>query len=449
MTIWLWVGFVAFILVMLALDLLVVNRRAHVFGAGESLAWTAFCVVLALAFGAGVFWIYDANLLGIAGEAAGREAGAKAAQEYFTGWLLEYALSLDNIMVFALVFTYFRVPPRHQHRVLFWGVLGALLLRGVMILAGAALLARFHWMIHVFGVVLLLTAAKMLVIKEEGHDLSRNPVVRLLHRYLPVADRLHGQRFFVREGGRWIATPMFVVLVVVELTDVVFAVDSIPAVFAVTRDPFIVFTSNVFAILGLRSLYFALSAIIHRFRYVRTALIFVLTFIGVKMIIEGWYDIPTGVSLAVVGGLIAVGLVSSLLSPGVRRGGVAWPEGEEEEAPIDQLAELAEFAWRRSRRIAVAIIGVTIILFGLIVGVLPFVPGIPIMILGFMLLATEFLWARAILKNLKSKATALAEQARLMVGGESKPAPRREPETGGALPPDEQEALTREDAGRL
>lgn len=419
MHLWLWIGFVAFVLVMLLLDLLVVNRKAHAIGAGESLAWTAFCIVLALAFGAGVFWIYDTNFLGMAGAAHGPESGATAAKEYFTAWIVEYALSLDNIMVFALVFGYFQVPPQHQHRVLFWGVIGALVMRGLMIAVGAALLNQFHWMIHVFGAILLITAVKLLVTKEEAHDLSDNKIVKLVHKVLPVSDRFDGQRFFTRENGRLVATPMLVVLIVVEFTDVIFAVDSIPAVFGVTKDPFIVFTSNVFAILGLRSLYFALSAILHRFRYVKTSLVFVLTFIGVKMMIEHWYTIPTGVSLAVVGGLIATGLLASFVSPAPKPEAAAGEPSEQEEAPIEQMAELAEYAWRRSRKIAILLIGGTIVLFGLIVGILPGVPGIPIMIVGFMLLATEFIWARVVLKKLKQKAIDLAHRAQAMVSGSS------------------------------
>lgn len=445
MHLWLWIGFVAFVLVMLLLDLLVVNRKAHAIGAGESLAWTAFCIVLALAFGAGVFWIYDTNFLGMAGAAHGPESGATAAKEYFTAWIVEYALSLDNIMVFALVFGYFQVPPQHQHRVLFWGVIGALVMRGLMIAVGAALLNQFHWMIHVFGAILLITAVKLLVTKEEAHDLSDNKLVKLVHKVLPVSDRFDGQRFFTRENGKLMATPMLVVLIVVEFTDVIFAVDSIPAVFGVTKDPFIVFTSNVFAILGLRSLYFALSAILHRFRYVKTALVFVLTFIGVKMMIEHWYKIPTGVSLAVVGGLIATGLLASFVSPAPKpEGETAARPGADEETPIDQMAELAEYAWRRSRKIAILLIGGTIVLFGLIVGILPGVPGIPIMIIGFMLLATEFIWARVVLKKLKQKAIELAQRAQSMVGGASTP-----PAASAAEERDSStEPVSREDAPR-
>lgn len=443
MHLWLWIGFVAFVIVMLLLDLLVVNRKAHAIGAGESLAWTGVCIVLALAFGAGVYWIYDTNFLGMAGVDAAPGAGMRAASEYLTAWLVEYALSLDNIMVFALVFGYFQVPPHHQHRVLFWGVMGALVMRGIMIAVGAALLNQFHWMIHVFGAILLITAVKLLVTKEEAHDLADNKLVKLVHKVLPVSDHFDGQRFFTRENGRRVATPMFVVLIVVEFTDVIFAVDSIPAVFGVTKDPFIVFTSNVFAILGLRSLYFALSAILHRFRYVKTALIFVLTFIGVKMMIEHWYKIPTGVSLAVVGGLIATGLLASFVAPAEPKpDDAAGAPIEEEEAPIEQMAELAEYAWRRSRKIAILLIGGTIVLFGLIVGILPGVPGIPIMIIGFMLLATEFIWARVVLKKLKQKAIDLAQRAQSMVSGASSAAP-----TAG-LHESSAEPVSREDAPR-
>ncbi|HVZ94670.1 MAG TPA: TerC family protein [Phycisphaerales bacterium] len=420
MTVWLWIGFLAFILVMLMLDLLVVNRKAHTVKATESLVWTGVCVVLALSFSVAVYFMYEHNLFGVAEQrGAGGEllSGKAAAMQYVTGWMVEYALSLDNIMIFAIVFSYFQVRPEYQHRVLFWGVFGALVMRGIMIAAGAALLTKFHWMIYVFGVILLITAAKLLVTREESTDLSRNLIVRLTRRFLPVSHSFDGERFFTVENGRRLATPMFVVLLVVEFTDVIFAVDSIPAIFAITRDPFLVFTSNVFAIMGLRSLYFALSSVLHHFRYVKTSLVFVLAFIGVKMIIEPWYQINTGASLAVVGGLLATGLLASLMVP-------APPEASPHEtAPLDDLADFAEKAWKRMRRVVILVIGVTLLLIAIPIAIIPGPGGIPVAILGLAVLATEFIWARKILKKMKTKAEDLRDAAKRMVGmKQTKPA---------------------------
>jgi tellurite resistance protein TerC len=297
---WLWIGFNVFVLFMLALDLGVFHRKSHLVSLKESLAWTGVWVALALLFNAGV-WHY---------------AGSQKGLEFFTGYLIEKSLSVDNVFVFALLFSYFAVPPLYQHKVLFWGILGALIMRTVMIVAGAALITKFEWIIYVFGGFLILTGIKMIVKREEEIHPERNPVVKWFKRLMPVTPDYRGDKFFVRESGIRMATPLFVVLLLVEMSDVIFAVDSIPAIFAVTKDPFIVYTSNVFAILGLRSLYFALAGVMDKFHYLKVGLGVVLTFVGVKMILAhtAW-KIDTLVSLGVIVLILTVSVVLSLLRP--------------------------------------------------------------------------------------------------------------------------------------
>jgi len=300
MTIWLWVLFNLFVLLMLALDLGVFHRKAHEVRLREALIWTAVWAALAVLFNLGV-WQF---------------AGSQKALEFLTGYLIEKSLSVDNVFVFALIFSYFAVPARVQHKVLFWGILGALAMRAVMIAVGAALITKFTWVIYVFGLFLIVTGIKMIVKREEEIHPERNPVVRVFKRWIPVTADYREDRFFVREGGRLWATPLFLVLLVVEMSDLVFAVDSIPAIFAVTSDPFIVYTSNVFAILGLRSLYFALAGIMNRFHYLKIGLGVVLAFVGVKMMLAHTpYKIDTLVALAVVVLVLAASVLVSLLRP--------------------------------------------------------------------------------------------------------------------------------------
>lgn len=294
---WLWVGFIAFVLAMLAVDLGVFNRKTHAISMKEAGIWTAVWIGLTLAFNVVLyFW-----------------QGAEPALQFLTGYLIEKALSVDNLFVFALIFALFAVPARYQHRVLFWGVLGALIMRGAFIAAGAALLHTFHWIIYIFGAFLVYTGIKLAFHKETSIEPDRNPAVRLFRRFFPITDRYHGERFFVRQAGKLWATPLVLVLVVVESTDLVFAVDSIPAIFAVTSDPFLVYTSNVFAILGLRSLYFLLAGALDKFYYLKTALAFILSFVGVKMLISEWVKIPIALSLAVILGLLLAAVVASLI----------------------------------------------------------------------------------------------------------------------------------------
>lgn len=297
---WLWIGFNVFVLAMLALDLGVFHRKAHVVKFKESMIWTVVWIALAMAFNAGV-WHF---------------AGSQKALEFLTGYLIEKSLSVDNVFVFALLFSYFAVPQLYQHKVLFWGILGALVMRAVMILLGAALITKFTWIIYVFGGFLILTGIKMIVKRDEEIHPERNPVVRWFKKMMPVTADYRGEKFFVIEDGRRWATPLFIVLLLVEMSDLIFAVDSIPAIFAVTSDPFIVYTSNVFAILGLRSLYFALAGIMDKFHLLKIGLGVVLAFVGVKMILAhtAW-KIDTLVALLAVVLILAASVVASILFP--------------------------------------------------------------------------------------------------------------------------------------
>jgi tellurite resistance protein TerC len=297
-TIYLWGGFALFVVTMMALDLGVFHRDAHKVGLREAAAWVAAWVVLALVFN-GVVWIWR---------------GPRPALEFLAGFLIEWSLSMDNVFVFALIFSYFRVPSTYQHRVLFWGILGAVVMRLIFILAGVALLERFHWLIYVLATFLIFTAIKLVHDRDKEADLGKNWVVRAARRWLPMTEGYAGQRFFVRQDGRRLATPLFLVLVVVETTDVAFAVDSIPAIFGVSQDPFIVFTSNIFAILGLRALYFLLAGAIEMFRFLDLGLSAILFFVGSKMLISRWYDIPVGVSLGIIAALLATAVAASLIA---------------------------------------------------------------------------------------------------------------------------------------
>jgi len=297
---WLWIGFNAFVLVMLALDLGVFHRKAHVVSFKESIAWTVVWVALALLFNLGV------------AHCMGEQKGL----EFFTGYVIEKSLSVDNVFVFALLFSYFAVPAVYQHKVLFWGILGALVMRAIMIFVGAALIEKFAWIIYVFGAFLILTGIKMIVKREEEIHPERNPLVRWFKKLMPVTNCYRDGSFFVRENGIRMATPLFVVLLLVEFSDLIFAVDSIPAIFAVTKDPFIVYTSNVFAILGLRSLYFALAGVMDKFHYLKIGLGVVLSFVGVKMLLGHTpWKIDTHISLGVIVAVLAISIIMSLLWP--------------------------------------------------------------------------------------------------------------------------------------
>jgi tellurite resistance protein TerC len=294
---WFWIIFNVFVFTMLALDLGVFNRKAHTPSFKEAGIWSAIWIALALLFNLGVYiWL-----------------GPQFGIEFLTGYLIEYSLSVDNIFVFVLIFTSFAVPSQYQHRVLFWGVLGALVLRGVLIFAGAALIERFHWVLYIFGAFLVFAGIRMFRSEsEEAIDLENNRILKFVRRFIPVTNTYQGQLFFVYEQGQRMATPLFMVLILVEFTDVLFALDSIPAIFAVTREPFIVYTSNVFAIMGLRSLYFLLAGVVQKFVYLRYGLAFILTFVGFKILTESFLHISNVISLLVIATALAVSIIASL-----------------------------------------------------------------------------------------------------------------------------------------
>src|SRR3972149_859264 len=312
-----WVVFNIFVLAMLAIDLGVFHRKAHEIKTKEALIWSAIWITLALLFNLGIyFW-----------------RGPQTALEFLTGYLIEKSLSVDNIFIFLLIFSYFRVPALYQHKVLFWGILGALVMRAIFIAAGVTLIQKFHWLIYIFGGFLILTGIKMALEKEKKIHPERNPVLRLVRRFMPITSDYEGDKFLVKHEGRYFATPLFITLLIVETTDVIFAVDSIPAILAITLDPFIVYTSNIFAILGLRSLYFALAGIMQLFHYLHYGLSAILVFVGAKMLLADIYEIPVGIALGVVASVLLLSVIASVIRPREVKSvaAPADPQGEETE----------------------------------------------------------------------------------------------------------------------
>lgn len=295
-TLWHWAAFVAFLVLMLALDLGVFNRKQHVVSVREALITSAVWVALSLAFNAVVFYLWD------------HQKGL----EFLTGYLLEKSLSVDNIFVFILLFNYFDVPKKYQHKVLFWGIFGALIMRAILIFIGTALIAKFSWIIIIFGLFLIVAGLKMAFQKDEKVHPEKNPVVKFVKKFIPVTHEYHRDKFFIKKGGLF-ATPLFIVLIVVETTDLIFAFDSIPAILAITHDPFIVFTSNAFAILGLRALYFALAGFMDKFHYLKIGLSIILVFIGIKMLIASVFHIPTSASLIVIILILTISIIASMV----------------------------------------------------------------------------------------------------------------------------------------
>jgi tellurite resistance protein TerC len=293
-----WIGFNAFVLLMLALDLGVFNRQSHKISIKEAMIWTGVWMTLAMCFNVFIYYWQ----------------GEVKALEFFTGYVIEKALSVDNIFVFVLIFSYFKTPAIHQHKILFWGIIGALIMRAAFIFAGVALLEKFHWTIYVFGSILIYTGYKMLTQKEIVIEPEKNPLIKLFRRVIPVTHDLHGSNFFVKQDGKRFATPLFLVLLLIETTDLIFAADSIPAILAITQDHFIVYTSNVFAILGLRSLYFALAGIMDKFRYLSKGLALILIFVGLKMLLVDFYKLPIQIALLVILVILIFSITISLTS---------------------------------------------------------------------------------------------------------------------------------------
>jgi tellurite resistance protein TerC len=416
----LWAGFVAMVIGLVTFDLAVLNRKAHVIGTREALGWPAFWVTLSMAFMGAVYVMYEHHWLGIGlnvPQLTGPPrdvSGKDAALTYLLGYVVEQSLSLDNMFVIAVIFAYFKVPAQYQHRVLFWGILGAVVARGVMIMLGAKLLKEFSWITYVFGALLLVSAVKMLVINDDDPDVEKNIFVRLAKKILPLHPQYEGTRFLVRIDGRLFMTPLMIVLLVVESADVMFAVDSIPAIFSITRDPFIVFTSNVFAILGLRSLFFALAGVMHRFKYVKASLVFVLAYIGVKMLLAHHYHIDALVSLTVIVGMLCIGVLASVVADRRAKSRSEPPFGVEVES-------FAKMALRQGWKLLILIVGTLLIIAAVPVGLLPGPGGAVVFIAGLMVLAIEFVWARRLLKRVRAEWHEAVRIARGIVGLKNEP----------------------------
>jgi tellurite resistance protein TerC len=422
MTLWLWAGFLAFVGLMLWIDLGVINRTAHRVRTAEAVAWTAVCIALALAFTVAVYFIYDRALMGvnpglvleetgfahIAGPPTPGAAGKAASLQFIAAWLIEYSLSLDNIFVIGMIFAHFRVPAEHQHRVLFWAIAGAVALRGILIIAGMGLIHFLPWFTYPLGALLLFSAIRLLAVRTDTMDFEASPIVRLARHAMPVSGDYDSQKFFLRlpegAGRAWAMTPLMLVLIVVTSVDTLFALDSIPAVFAITHDPFIAFTSNIFAVLGLRSLYFAIASVIDKFKYLKLSLVLVLAFVGLKLLLIHHIPIPTLATLGVAIGAMTIGILASILDE--RRGNHAG------EAPLGPDVErVARLTLRQMRRVVILVVGITVVLVGLVmIGPIPG-PGILVVPVGLGILAAEFVWARHLLALFKQKATEYGQTA--------------------------------------
>ena len=320
-TIWLWVGFNIFVLAMLALDLGVFHRKAHALSLKEASIWSVVWITLAMVFNAGLYLF----------------AGPEPALQFFTGYLIEKSLSVDNIFIFLLLFTYFKVPAAYQHRVLYWGILGALIMRGTLIAVGVALIESFHWIIYLFGAFLIFTGIRMGFHKEIEVHPENDLLLKFIRRFVPVTENYEHDRFFVSRAGQVMVTPLLLVLLVIDTTDLIFAVDSIPAVFAVTRDPFLVYTSNIFAILGLRSLYFVLAGIMEKFYYLKLGLSVILTFVGVKMVLADVFSLPTALSLVVIAVVLTIAIVASIVRTRHQAAKSREPEAQADEASAREI----------------------------------------------------------------------------------------------------------------
>lgn len=380
--------FLLFIGLMLFVDLGVFQKKEHTPTFYEALGWTFLWVGLALIFNIAVYFIYEWDLFSYDVEVNG---GDKAALKFFTGYLLEKSLSLDNIFVMAAIFSFYKIEMKHQHRILMYGIIGAIVLRFLMILSGVALMAKFSWIHYVFGALLFLTALKMLFLHEDGVHPNRSKLILLLRRFLPLTPDMSSGKFFVHEGGKWMMTPLFLALVQIEISDVLFAVDSIPAIFAITTDPFLVFTSNIFAILGLRSLYIVAAHLIVRFHYLKAALAVTLIFVAFKLVFHTSYPISTLWSLYIICSILLIGVIASIFSERYQK--------EAAVIPVPGSVEKAiKLTYRQAARLVVLVIGLTILLIGVAMIILPG-PAFIFIPLGMLILATEFRWARKLLKR--------------------------------------------------
>lgn len=402
-----WLAFIIVILVLLALDLGVFHRRQRNISPQEALAWTGFWISLALMFNVLIYFMYEGHWLGAGIIDSTTLSGKEAALQFLTGYVIEKSLSLDNVFVIALIFVHFSIPLKFQHKVLFWGIIGALVFRAIMILAGSYLLQHFSWMTYVFGLLLMYSAVRLLVAHHDNLQIEKNYLVKLIKRFIPVVNDVESGKFFVRLNNRWAATPLFIVLIVVEGTDLLFAIDSIPAIFAVTKDPFIVFSANVFAILGLRSLYFALAGLMDKFRYLKNSLVFVVAFVGVSMLLTHHLYVSSIVSLSIIAGILTVGILASLRA--------STRDTTPLKSPImDEFEEVATLSYRMLKKIIVVLAGSSLLLIGALLLILPG-PGILIILIGLTILGSQFLWARNLLLKIKNKSKEIEADVRKTV----------------------------------
>lgn len=388
-------GFIVLIISLLALDLGVFHRKDEIMSTKSALGWTVFWIIIALLFNGLVYVLYEHHWLGIGTTDGLPQSGMEAFLAFLTAYLVEKSLSIDNIFVIAVIFSYFRIPKTLQHRVLFWGILGALVMRGLMIAAGIAAISYFSWLTYILGAFLIFTALRMFLVQHDNLEPEKSLMVRLVAYFFPIEHQFHGHKFFVKKDGRLAATPLCLALVLIESTDLLFAIDSIPAVLAITLDPFIVFTSNVFAILGMRALYFALASLLDRFRFLKTSLVFVLAFVGAKMILAHHIHISSILSLVIILGILILGVIASLVIPKKL-------QPEDNSAKIKaEISRISKVTIKTVKKVFLLAAGSTIILIGAIMLFLPG-PGVFIMILGLGLLAIEFVWAQVWIKKIQT-----------------------------------------------
>ena len=405
MIVWVSTGLFLLVAVMVALDLGMFRPKGHALSTTEAIVWSAFWVVVTFVFNASLSLIDEPTWLDI-GRLLGQEVGGPgAALTFLTGYLAEKCLSVANIVVIALIFAYLRLPLMAQQRVLIWGVLAAVLMRGVMVALGLVLVPRLPWLAYLLGGLLMLTAAKILIARHDNLEPSKNPAVWMVRRWYGVAPHDDARRFFTRLEGQPAVTPLFLALLMVATTDLVFAIDAVPAIYAVTGYPFLVITCNLFAVLGLRALYFAVAGILEKFQYMKMSLVFVLAFLGVQMLLVRSHPIPTAPVLAVLAGILAVGLVASIAG--------AWRDTAALASPLaEELAGLAVLTYTNVRRALIFLIGSSVLLVGLAMVVLPG-PAILVIPAGLAILATEFAWARRLLRKIKDKARTLSDAVRI------------------------------------
>ncbi|ADJ27878.1 TerC/Alx family metal homeostasis membrane protein [Nitrosococcus watsonii] len=404
MTVSIWIGVVALIIGLLALDLVVLNRGARIVCVKESLVWTVTWVALALCFNVFVYFLYENNWLGWSDLASHNVSGREAAIQFLTGFLMEKSLSVDNIFVIAMIFSYLKIPVVEQQRMLLWGILGAVGLRVIMITLGVALMARFPWIAYLFGGLLLATAVKMLMTRQGNVNISRNPLLILVRKFYPVVDDFKGGYFFSTLNGSRAVTPLLLALILVVSTNLIFALDSIPAIFAVTQDPFLVFTCNVFSVLGLHALYFTIAGHVERFRYIKLSLIFILIYFAIKITLIYYYPIPNIVSLVIIGSILTLGMLASLL--------ISPRDSDEGAAPLfNDLVVLAVLSYRQARRIVVLVLGTSVLLVGVAMIVLPG-PAVVVIPIGLGILAIEFAWARRWLQKIRQTAGKIRQRIR-------------------------------------